>query len=39
MAEAAGNGECTDKYRFQNGHFELIGFSSESGKPEDIGRQ
>lgn len=24
----------TDKYRFQNGHFELIGFSSESGKPE-----
>lgn len=25
----------TDKYRFQNGHFELIGFSSESGKPEE----
>jgi len=25
----------TDKYRFQNGHFELIGYSSESGKPEE----
>ncbi|MCS3529652.1 hypothetical protein [Chryseobacterium sp. JUb7] len=25
----------TDKYRFQNGHFELIGSSSESGKPEE----
>jgi len=25
----------TDKYRFQNGHFELIGFFSESGKPEE----
>ncbi|PKF74945.1 hypothetical protein [Chryseobacterium sp. PMSZPI] len=25
----------TDKYRFQNGHFELIGLSSESGKPEE----
>ncbi|WP_185290137.1 hypothetical protein [Chryseobacterium lactis] len=25
----------TDKYRFQNGHFELIGCSSESGKPEE----
>jgi len=24
-----------DKYRFQNGHFELIGFSTESGKPEE----
>lgn len=24
----------TDKYRFQNGHFELIGISSENGKPE-----
>ncbi|EJL74436.1 hypothetical protein [Chryseobacterium populi] len=23
----------TDKYRFQNGHFELIGYSSSSGKP------
>lgn len=25
----------TDKYRFQNGHFELIGYSSESGRPGD----
>ncbi|SHF00651.1 hypothetical protein [Chryseobacterium takakiae] len=25
----------TDKYRFQNGHFELIGYSSGSGKPEE----
>lgn len=25
----------TDKYRFQNGHFELIGYSSSSGKPEE----
>lgn len=25
----------TDKYRFQNGHFELIGYSSDSGKPEE----
>lgn len=25
----------TDKYRFQNGHFELIGISSENGKPEE----
>jgi hypothetical protein len=25
----------TDKYRFQNGHFELIGFSSEGEKPEE----
>jgi hypothetical protein len=25
----------TDKYRFQNGHFELIGHSSSSGKPEE----
>lgn len=25
----------TDKYRFQNGHFELIGYSSNSGKPEE----
>jgi len=25
----------TDKYRFQNGHFELIGHSSNSGKPEE----
>lgn len=23
----------TDKYRFQNGHFEMIGYSSSSGKP------
>jgi len=25
----------TDKYRFQNGQFELIGYSSSSGKPEE----
>ncbi|WP_294251790.1 hypothetical protein [uncultured Chryseobacterium sp.] len=25
----------TDKYRFQNGHFELVGYSSGSGKPEE----
>ncbi|WP_346986099.1 hypothetical protein [Chryseobacterium sp. POE27] len=25
----------TDKYRLQNGHFELIGYSSSSGKPEE----
>lgn len=25
----------TDKYRFQNGRFELIGYSSSSGKPEE----
>lgn len=25
----------TDKYRFQNGHFELIGHSSEGGRPGD----
>ncbi|WP_449399149.1 hypothetical protein [Chryseobacterium wanjuense] len=25
----------TDKYRFQNGHFELIGYSSSYGKPEE----
>ncbi|AZA56808.1 hypothetical protein [Chryseobacterium shandongense] len=25
----------TDKYRFQNGRFELIGYSSGSGKPEE----
>jgi len=25
----------TDKYRFQNGYFELIGYSSSSGKPEE----
>lgn len=25
----------TDKYRFQNGHFELIGYSSSSGRPGD----
>ncbi|MDR6156716.1 hypothetical protein QF023_000232 [Chryseobacterium sp. SLBN-27] len=25
----------TDKYRFQNGRFELIGYSSNSGKPEE----
>lgn len=25
----------TDKYRYQNGHFELIGISSTSGRPED----
>lgn len=25
----------TDKYRFQNGHFELIGYSSEGGRPGD----
>ncbi len=25
----------TDKYRFQNGHFELIGISSENGKPDE----
>jgi len=25
----------TDKYRFQNGHFELIGYSSEFGRPGD----
>ncbi|MFY1047128.1 hypothetical protein [Chryseobacterium sp. GP-SGM7] len=25
----------TDKYRFQDGHFELIGYSSSSGKPEE----
>lgn len=25
----------TDKYRFQNGHFELIGYFSEYGKPEE----
>lgn len=25
----------TDKYRFQNGHFELIGFSSTYGRPGD----
>ncbi|CAA7194637.1 hypothetical protein [Chryseobacterium potabilaquae] len=25
----------TDKYRFQNGHFELIGYSSAYGKPEE----
>ncbi|MCU7615770.1 hypothetical protein NZ698_01050 [Chryseobacterium sp. PBS4-4] len=25
----------TDKYIFQNGHFELIGISSENGKPEE----
>lgn len=24
-----------DQYRFQNGHFELIGLSSEGGKPEE----
>jgi len=27
--------EVTDKYRFQNGHFELVGFSSSYGKPEE----
>ncbi|SHL85409.1 hypothetical protein [Chryseobacterium polytrichastri] len=27
--------ENTDKYRFQNGHFELIGYSSSSGRPGD----
>lgn len=25
----------TDKYRFQNGRFELIGYSSSGGKPEE----
>ncbi|AZA53859.1 hypothetical protein [Chryseobacterium sp. G0201] len=25
----------TDKYRFQNGHFELIGYDSTYGKPEE----
>ena len=25
----------TDKYRFQNGHFELIGYDSSYGKPEE----
>jgi len=25
----------SDKYRFQNGHFELIGYSSTYGKPEE----
>lgn len=25
----------TDKYRFQNGHFELIGYFSEGGRPGD----
>lgn len=25
----------TDKYRFQNGHFELIGYSSGNGKPKE----
>jgi hypothetical protein len=25
----------TDKYRFQNGHFELIGHTSSSGRPGD----
>lgn len=25
----------TDKYRYQNGHFELIGISSNSGRPGD----
>lgn len=25
----------TDKYRFQNGHFELIGYSSEGGRESD----
>ncbi|MGI9582336.1 hypothetical protein ACR1PO_14040 [Chryseobacterium sp. RRHN12] len=27
--------DVTDKYRFQNGHFELIGTSSTSGRPGD----
>ena len=27
--------DYTDKYRFQNGCFELIGYSSSSGKPEE----
>ncbi|AZA88615.1 hypothetical protein EG349_18505 [Chryseobacterium shandongense] len=27
--------DYTDKYRFQNGRFELIGYSSSSGKPEE----
>ncbi|MEF9477408.1 hypothetical protein OWR28_06425 [Chryseobacterium sp. 1B4] len=27
--------DVTDKYRFQNGHFELIGISSTSGRPGD----
>mgnify|MGYP006173125555 CR=1 FL=1 len=27
--------DVTDKYRFQNGHFELIGTSTSSGRPGD----
>lgn len=27
--------DVTDKYRFQNGHFELIGTSSSAGRPGD----
>ena len=27
--------DYTDKYRFQNGRFELIGYSSSSGRPEE----
>lgn len=27
--------DVTDKYRYQNGHFELIGISSTSGRPGD----
>ena len=27
--------QYTDKYRFQNGHFELIGHTSSSGRPGD----
>ncbi|AZA82692.1 hypothetical protein C1637_20395 [Chryseobacterium lactis] len=29
----------TDKYRFQNGHFELIGYFSEYGKPEEYSQE
>lgn len=31
--------DVTDKYRFQNGHFELIGTSSTSGRPGDYWKE
>lgn len=31
--------DVTDKYRFQNGHFELIGTSTTSGRPGDYWKE
>ncbi|MFZ4927493.1 hypothetical protein [Chryseobacterium sp. Mn2064] len=31
--------DVTDKYRFQNGHFELIGTSSSAGRPGDYWKE